>query len=119
MPLRMRVHDREPIGAALRRFKKLLEQRPVEGAVHASTTKSRASCAAGPSFESSATSVRGRRRLARARRGKFVLTSAAQFRVERNSRLSVHEPGATARTPFFAGMSGSWRCYRLLSNPRA
>src|SRR5262249_53611244 len=24
MPLRMRVHDREPIGAALRRFKKLL-----------------------------------------------------------------------------------------------
>ena len=26
MSLRMRVHDREPIGAALRRFKKLLEQ---------------------------------------------------------------------------------------------
>jgi small subunit ribosomal protein S21 len=26
MPLRMRVHDREPIGAALRRFKKLLER---------------------------------------------------------------------------------------------
>src|SRR3954469_18386994 len=26
MPLRMRVHDREPIGAALRRFKKMLER---------------------------------------------------------------------------------------------
>jgi small subunit ribosomal protein S21 len=26
MPLRMRVHDREAIGAALRRFKKLLER---------------------------------------------------------------------------------------------
>ena len=26
MPFRMRVHDREPIGAALRRFKKLLER---------------------------------------------------------------------------------------------
>ena len=26
MPLRKRVHDREPIGAALRRFKKLLER---------------------------------------------------------------------------------------------
>jgi small subunit ribosomal protein S21 len=26
MPLRMRVHDREPIASALRRFKKLLER---------------------------------------------------------------------------------------------
>ena len=26
MAIRMRVHDREPIGAALRRFKKLLER---------------------------------------------------------------------------------------------
>jgi small subunit ribosomal protein S21 len=26
MALRMRVHDREPIGAALRRFRKLLER---------------------------------------------------------------------------------------------
>ena len=26
MPLRMRVHDREPIGMALRRFKKLIER---------------------------------------------------------------------------------------------
>lgn len=26
MPLRMRVHDREPIGLALRRFKKLMER---------------------------------------------------------------------------------------------
>ena len=26
MSLRMRVHDREPIGAALRRFKKLLQR---------------------------------------------------------------------------------------------
>jgi small subunit ribosomal protein S21 len=26
MPLRMRTHDREPIGAGLRRFKKLLER---------------------------------------------------------------------------------------------
>ena len=30
MPLRMRVHDREPIGAALRRFKKLLERSGVK-----------------------------------------------------------------------------------------
>jgi small subunit ribosomal protein S21 len=30
MPLRMRVHDREPIGAALRRFKKLLERSGVQ-----------------------------------------------------------------------------------------
>jgi small subunit ribosomal protein S21 len=29
MSLRMRVHDREPIGAALRRFKKLLERNGV------------------------------------------------------------------------------------------
>ena len=26
MPLRMRIYDREPIGSALRRFKKLLER---------------------------------------------------------------------------------------------
>ncbi len=26
MPLRMRIHDREPIAAALRRFKKLMER---------------------------------------------------------------------------------------------
>jgi small subunit ribosomal protein S21 len=26
MPLKMRIHDREPIGLALRRFKKLLER---------------------------------------------------------------------------------------------
>ena len=26
MPLRMRVHDREPVGSALRRFKKLIER---------------------------------------------------------------------------------------------
>ncbi len=26
MPLRMRLHDREPIGLALRRFKKMLER---------------------------------------------------------------------------------------------
>jgi small subunit ribosomal protein S21 len=30
MPLRMRVHDREPIGQALRRFKKLLERSGVQ-----------------------------------------------------------------------------------------
>ena len=30
MPLRMRVHEREPIGAALRRFKKLLERNGVQ-----------------------------------------------------------------------------------------
>jgi small subunit ribosomal protein S21 len=30
MPLRMRVHDREPIGAALRRFKKLLERTGIQ-----------------------------------------------------------------------------------------
>ena len=30
MSLRMRVHDREPIGAALRRFKKLLERSGVK-----------------------------------------------------------------------------------------
>jgi small subunit ribosomal protein S21 len=31
MGLRMRVHDREPIGAALRRFKKLLERSGMKG----------------------------------------------------------------------------------------
>jgi small subunit ribosomal protein S21 len=30
MPLRMRVHDREPIGAALRRFKKLVERSGIQ-----------------------------------------------------------------------------------------
>jgi small subunit ribosomal protein S21 len=30
MPLRMRVHEREPIGAALRRFKKLLERTGIQ-----------------------------------------------------------------------------------------
>lgn len=30
MGLRMRVHDKEPIGAALRRFKKLLERSGVK-----------------------------------------------------------------------------------------
>jgi len=30
MPLRMRVHDREPIGMAMRRFKKLLERSGVQ-----------------------------------------------------------------------------------------
>lgn len=30
MGLRMRIHDREPIGAALRRFKKLLERSGVK-----------------------------------------------------------------------------------------
>jgi len=30
MPLRMRVHDRESIGSALRRFKKLLERSGVQ-----------------------------------------------------------------------------------------
>jgi small subunit ribosomal protein S21 len=30
MPLRMRVHEREPIGLALRRFKKLLERSGVQ-----------------------------------------------------------------------------------------
>jgi len=30
MPLRMRVHDREPIGMALRRFKKLLERSGIQ-----------------------------------------------------------------------------------------
>ena len=30
MPLRMRVHEREPIGMALRRFKKLLERSGVQ-----------------------------------------------------------------------------------------
>src|SRR5262249_35039545 len=30
MPLRMRVHDREPIGAALRRFKKLIERSGIQ-----------------------------------------------------------------------------------------
>ena len=35
MGLRMRVHDREPIGAALRRFKKLLERSGVKKALRA------------------------------------------------------------------------------------
>jgi small subunit ribosomal protein S21 len=30
MPLRMRVHDKEPIGAALRRFKKLVERSGIQ-----------------------------------------------------------------------------------------
>src|SRR6476646_7748863 len=35
MPLRMRVHDREPIGAALRRFKKLLERSGIKAELRA------------------------------------------------------------------------------------
>jgi len=35
MGLRMRVHDREHIGAALRRFKKLLERSGVKGEIRA------------------------------------------------------------------------------------
>lgn len=35
MPLRMRVHDREPIGAALRRFKKLIERSGMKGELRA------------------------------------------------------------------------------------
>ncbi|MDB5307909.1 MAG: rpsU 1 [Gemmataceae bacterium] len=31
MGMRMRVHDREPIGAALRRFKKVIERSGVKG----------------------------------------------------------------------------------------
>jgi small subunit ribosomal protein S21 len=30
MPLRMRVHDREPIGLAVRRFKKLVERSGIQ-----------------------------------------------------------------------------------------
>ena len=39
MPLRMRVHDREPIGAALRRFKKLLEAAVCKRAAEAQTLR--------------------------------------------------------------------------------
>jgi small subunit ribosomal protein S21 len=35
MGLRMRVHDREPIGAALRRFKKLIERSGMKGEIRA------------------------------------------------------------------------------------
>ena len=35
MGLRMRVHDREPIGAALRRFKKLIERSGMKGELRA------------------------------------------------------------------------------------
>jgi small subunit ribosomal protein S21 len=35
MGLRMRVHDREPIGAALRRFKKLIERSGMKRALRA------------------------------------------------------------------------------------
>ena len=35
MGLRMRVHDREHIGAALRRFKKLLERSGMKGEIRA------------------------------------------------------------------------------------
>jgi small subunit ribosomal protein S21 len=35
MGLRMRVHDREPIGAALRRFKKLVERSGLKGELRA------------------------------------------------------------------------------------
>src|SRR6476619_4313423 len=34
MPLRMRVHAREPIGLALRRFKKLLERSGIQKELH-------------------------------------------------------------------------------------
>jgi len=35
MGLRMRVHEREPIGAALRRFKKLIERSGMKGELRA------------------------------------------------------------------------------------
>ena len=35
MALRMRVHDREPIGLALRRFKKLIERSGIQKEVRA------------------------------------------------------------------------------------
>ena len=35
MGLRMRIHDREPIGAAMRRFKKLLERSGMKGELRA------------------------------------------------------------------------------------
>jgi small subunit ribosomal protein S21 len=35
MGLRMRIHDREPIGAALRRFKKLVERSGMNGELRA------------------------------------------------------------------------------------
>ena len=35
MGLRMRVHEREPIGAALRRFKKLVERSGMKGELRA------------------------------------------------------------------------------------
>ena len=35
MSIRMRVHDREPIGAALRRFKKLLERSGIKREIRA------------------------------------------------------------------------------------
>ena len=35
MGLRMRVHDREPIGAALRRFKKLIERSGMKAEIRA------------------------------------------------------------------------------------
>ena len=35
MGLRMRIHDREPIGAALRRFKKLIERSGMKGELRA------------------------------------------------------------------------------------
>ena len=39
MPLRMRVHDREPIGEALRRFKKLLERSGLQKELRKRTLK--------------------------------------------------------------------------------
>lgn len=38
MPLRMRVHDREPIGLALRRFKKLIERSGIQKELRAHET---------------------------------------------------------------------------------
>jgi len=35
MGLRMRIHEREPIGAALRRFKKLIERSGIKGELRA------------------------------------------------------------------------------------
>ena len=39
MGLRMRVHEREPIGAALRRFKKLIERSGMKGELRAQTDR--------------------------------------------------------------------------------
>ena len=68
MGLRMRVHDREPIGAALRRFKKLVERSGLKREVRAHEYYEKP-CGARPAAKEAPTSPgRSTRRLSHRRR---------------------------------------------------